>query len=76
MSEEKRRIEMTPETIARMTEIATLAKVFADDRERMRLLAAKVLARAVSDDEVWRLVQAAATEPLPTDEPPTINGRG
>jgi hypothetical protein len=56
-----------------MTAIAVLGVVFRDPM-RQRLLAAKVLARAVTNDEVWELVQAAAVDPFPTDEPP-INGR-
>lgn len=70
---EKPWIEMTPERLARMTEIAEIGMVFRDPL-RLRFLAAKVLARAVSNDEVWELVQAAVNEPLPTDEPPSMNG--
>lgn len=68
-----RRIEMTPERIARLERVATIGIAFRD-RDRLRFLAAKVLARAVTDDEVLALVQAAATEPLPGDEPPPVNG--
>lgn len=69
----ERWIEMTPERVARMVEIGEIGAVFRDPL-RQRLLAAKVLARAVTDDAVWELVQAAAVEPFPTDEPP-VNGR-
>lgn len=66
-------IEMTPERIARLEEVAMVGLAFRDP-ERLRFLAAKVLARAVTNDEVWDLVQAAATDPLPGDEPPSMNG--
>jgi hypothetical protein len=62
---EKQFIEMTPERIERMEEIANLALVFASDPLRMRLLAAKVMARAVTNDEVFRLLQRAAVEDFP-----------
>ena len=68
MSDEKRFVEMTSERVARMDEIALLALVFAADPMRMRLLAAKVMARAVSNDEVFALLQDAAVEDFP--EPP------
>jgi hypothetical protein len=71
----ERRIEMTPAVVARMVEIAEVGVVFRDP-ERQRLLAAKVLARAVTDDEVWELVQAAAIEDFPTDEPPFPSTNG
>ena len=70
---EERKIEMTEERLDRMVEIATIGIVFRDPM-RLRLLAAKVLARSVTDDSVWELVQAAAIEDFPTDEPPSMNG--
>jgi hypothetical protein len=67
-----RHIEMTPERVKRMFEIADVGVVFLDP-DRQRYLAAMVLARAVTDDSVWELVQRAAVAPLP-DEPSTKEG--
>lgn len=69
----ERMVEMTEERIARMSEIIEIGYAFRDI-DRQRFLVAKVLARAVTDDEVWALVQSAVNEPLPTDEPPSPNG--
>ena len=69
-----RPIEMTPERVARMMTIADLGLVFASNPLRMRFLAAKVMARAVTNDEVYDLLRAAVSEPLPSEEPP-VNGR-
>jgi hypothetical protein len=71
--DEQRMVEMNEERIARMSEIIEVGYAFRDP-DRQRFLVAKVLARAVTDDAVWELVQSAVNEPLPTDEPPSMNG--
>lgn len=60
----ERMIEMTPENIVRLHAIEQLAAVFIDPA-RCRYLTAAVLARAISNQEVFELVQQAATDRIP-----------
>ena len=62
MSEEQ--IEMTPERQERLDELIVLTQVFMSAR-RQRLLTAYVIARALTNDEVYNLVKRAATDDFP-----------
>jgi hypothetical protein len=62
-------IEMSPENLMRLKAVEKLAGAFADP-DRCRYLAAAVLARAISNQEVFELVQLAATDKLPVKKEP------
>jgi hypothetical protein len=64
MTSGDRLIEMTPENLVRLDAVEKLAGVFIDP-ERCRYLAAAVLARAITNQEVLELVQKAATDRIP-----------
>lgn len=65
----ERLVEMTPERIERMLTIIALSVVFGD-LDRQRVLVARVLARSLTNDELYELVQMASTEPIPDPDDP------
>jgi hypothetical protein len=66
---EDRRILMTPERVERMLKIVSLVNIF-NESNRQRVLVARVMARAVTDDDLFDMIVEAAFEPIPDPDSP------
>lgn len=68
----ERTVEFTLDNLVRMARVEMLLSRYVEEQWRFRYLAAKVAARAVTDDTFMEFLAAAATEPMPEDTPPDL----